>query len=106
MAANHSRYGVLSSGTRTYFICVKDDGVPSISNAWRVGQEHYLRAWSHFFKVARTAQPLTDEESKQWEQGTPTSKSPDKSSKSKDNPNNNNEDDDAGGETQVEQQAH
>jgi len=76
MAGNHSRYGVLSSGTRTYFICVNDDAVPSISNAWRVGQEHYLRAWSYFFKVSRTADPLTDEQSKQWEQGTPT-KSPD-----------------------------
>ena len=95
MALNHSRYGVLSSGTRTYFISVKDDGVPSISNAWRVGQEHYLRAWSHFFKVARTAEPLTDDESKQWEQGTPTN-SPDKSNKP-DEPNNEENDGNAGG---------
>jgi hypothetical protein len=95
MALNHSRYGVLSSGTRTYFICVNEDGVPSISNAWRVGQEHYLRAWSHFFKVSRTAQPLTDEQSKQWEQGTPTN-SPDNSNK-RCEPNNEENDGNAGG---------
>jgi hypothetical protein len=64
MRLSESRYGVFSSGTRTYFLYVNDKGIPSISNAWRVGKENYLRAWSYFFQVAHTAERWTDAESK------------------------------------------
>jgi 6-phosphofructokinase len=52
----YNMVGVLSSGTRAYFICVNNARVPSITNAWRVGKENYLRAWFHFFKVAHAAE--------------------------------------------------
>jgi hypothetical protein len=60
MYSNNSRCGVLSSGTRTYFLYVNEEHhVPLISDAWLIGEENYLRAWSYFFKVASTAEPWT-----------------------------------------------
>jgi len=57
MIVNNSRCGVLSSGTRTYFLYVNEEGTLLISDAWLVGKENYLRAWSYFFQVARAAEP-------------------------------------------------
>jgi hypothetical protein len=60
MGANQSRYGVLSSGTRTYFMYVNDEGSPLISDAWLVGKVNYLRAWCYFFKIAHAAEESRD----------------------------------------------
>jgi hypothetical protein len=60
MDVNRSRFGVLSSGTRTYFMYVNDEGLAHISNAWLVGKENYLRAWCYFVKIAHAAEPWTD----------------------------------------------
>jgi hypothetical protein len=57
MIVNNSRCGVLSSGTRTYFLYVNEEGTLLISDAWLVGKENYLRAWAYFFLVARAAEP-------------------------------------------------
>jgi len=57
MIVNNSRCGVLSSGTRTYFLYVNEEGTLLISDAWLVGKENYLRAWSYFFQLARAAEP-------------------------------------------------
>jgi hypothetical protein len=63
-----SRYGVLSSGTRTYFLHANDDddGTLFISDAWPVGRENYLRAWSWFFHVASNAERWTAPSPRIW----------------------------------------
>jgi hypothetical protein len=50
MVDNNRRYGALTSGTRTYFLCARNDEDASeimMSDAWFVGQENYLRAWAY-----------------------------------------------------------
>jgi hypothetical protein len=44
MFDNKVRYGVLSSGTKTYFLLASESDV-HISPAWLIGQKNYLRAW-------------------------------------------------------------
>jgi hypothetical protein len=66
-------------------------GIPSISSAWRVHRENYLRAWCYFFQLANAATPLTADEVSRLLPRTPPN-SPDKPNKS-----DNNDDDDAGG---------
>jgi hypothetical protein len=49
---NQCRYGALTSGTRTYFISLVGSGETlsvRVSDAWFVGQEHYLRAWLYVY---------------------------------------------------------
>jgi hypothetical protein len=53
---NSRRYGVLTSGTRTYFVGIFDDGTDSlpvvrISDAWFVGGKNYLRAWAYIQRL-------------------------------------------------------
>jgi hypothetical protein len=52
MIDNKVRYGVLSSGTKTYFLFVSEPKVMIISPAWFISQEHYLRAWACFYAKA------------------------------------------------------
>lgn len=57
MILNHCRYGVLTSGSRTYFIHVQTETATKeekvfISDAWFVGQENYLRAWAFLYDRA------------------------------------------------------
>jgi hypothetical protein len=50
MVDNAHRYGALTSGTRTYFICALNDEKSSqimITDAWCVGEQNYLRAWAY-----------------------------------------------------------
>jgi hypothetical protein len=57
MVDNTCQFGALTSGTRTYFICIADDADTSedgntgkkvfITDAWCVGQYNYLRAWAY-----------------------------------------------------------
>jgi hypothetical protein len=52
LVENKCRYGALTSGTRTYFIYVAGSGETlsvHVSDAWFVGQEHYLRAWLYIY---------------------------------------------------------
>jgi len=55
MIENGRRYGVLSSATRAYFVCIQGDGQAArvrISNAWFVGEPDFLRAWAYIHSLA------------------------------------------------------
>jgi len=62
MMLNDCPYGVITSGTRTYFVyaSVGDDGavVVSVSRRWYVGEPHYLRAWAWLVHKANADDPL------------------------------------------------
>ena len=45
MERNDCRYGVLSSGTRTYFLRMADENTLQVSRRWYVSEPLYLRAW-------------------------------------------------------------
>jgi hypothetical protein len=85
---NSCRYGALTSGTRTYFICIADDPDTSedgntgkkvmITDAWCVGQHNYLRAWAYVHSLGCDT---TDDDEwdppKDWVQSTSDVSSPD-----------------------------
>ena len=48
MVLNECSFGVLLSATRCYFCCINETGV-RVSDAWFVGERHYLRAWAYFY---------------------------------------------------------
>ena len=51
---NNRRYGVLTSGTRSYFVHVSGDregSNVSITDAWFVGEPNYLRAWAFIYSL-------------------------------------------------------
>jgi hypothetical protein len=50
MLDNARCFGALTSGTRTYFVCISGD-VVKISNAWFVGEKNYLRAWAYMHSL-------------------------------------------------------
>lgn len=50
MADNQRRFGVLTSGTRSYFVQIsgqREGSTVQISDAWFVGEPNYLRAWAY-----------------------------------------------------------
>ena len=49
MVGNDCAFGVVSSATRCYFYCIDENGQVKVSDAWFVGEEHYLRAWAYFY---------------------------------------------------------
>jgi hypothetical protein len=49
MVANDCAFGVLLSGTRCYFCRINENGQVQVSDAWFIGEEHYLRAWAYFY---------------------------------------------------------
>ena len=58
MLLNNCRYGVLTSGTRTYFVCaVVVDGEVRffVSRRWYVAERYYLRAWAFVTDAAKIA---------------------------------------------------
>jgi hypothetical protein len=60
---NKRRYGVLTSGTKTYFICAVNDNDDSqiwITDAWFVGQPNYLRAWAYVHSLGCSSQGKWD----------------------------------------------
>lgn len=80
MILNHCHYGVLTSGSRTYFIHIKRNTTRTgeervlISDAWFVGQEDYLRAWAFFYaRACKDTQSVLDTPglSQAWLEGTP-----------------------------------
>ena len=55
MLVNECAYGVITSGTRTYFVHASMEGdsvVFYVSRRWYVGEPEYLRAWAWLVKVA------------------------------------------------------
>lgn len=57
MLLNGCRYGALTSGTRTYFVRILDDGRKVsqnvyISDPWFVGEQNYLRAWAYVYSLS------------------------------------------------------
>jgi hypothetical protein len=81
MILNSCRYGVLTSGSRTYFLHIRrvasgngEEEEVLISNAWFVGQENYLRAWALFYASSESDNqtPLDQASlSEEWLQSTP-----------------------------------
>jgi hypothetical protein len=54
MASNQRCYGALTSGTRTYFVCVDASGTApkvQITDAWFLGEPNYLRAWAYMHRL-------------------------------------------------------
>ena len=54
LADNNRRYGVLTSGTRSYFVHVSGDregSNVSITDGWFVGEPNYLRAWAFIYSL-------------------------------------------------------
>lgn len=50
LSDNKRRFGVLTSGTRSYFVQIsgqQEQSTVQISDAWFVGQPNYLRAWAY-----------------------------------------------------------
>jgi hypothetical protein len=45
-------FGAVSSGTRTFFLCLKPHSDLQISGPWLVGQPGYLKAWAYFANEA------------------------------------------------------
>jgi hypothetical protein len=52
MIDNNTHYGVLCSGSKTYFVCPSDDTEVKITKAWFTVDEQYIRAWACFFRRA------------------------------------------------------
>lgn len=76
MRMNNCRFGVLTSGTRTYFLCAEVEGSGEsamvnvkVSRRWYVAEPHYQRAWSAIVQMA-TENPIPSSElrtlSKGW----------------------------------------
>jgi hypothetical protein len=60
MVSNGLRFGALSSGTRTYFFSIEDDGETvggrvNVSDAFFLGQQDYLRAWAYCYSLSTHA---------------------------------------------------
>lgn len=54
MADNQRRHGVLTSGTRSYFVGIKgqrEGSTVQVSDAWFVGEPDYLRAWAYIYSL-------------------------------------------------------
>lgn len=54
MVDNKQRYGVLTSGTRTFFLFLDGNGKEmevNVSEPYYVGEEIYLRAWSYIVSL-------------------------------------------------------
>jgi len=79
MILNNCRYGVLTCGSRTYFIHIQrrmenNEESVQISDAWFVGEENYLRAWAFLYVSSKSDnQPRLDTGalSKDWLRFTP-----------------------------------
>ena len=72
MADNSRRFGVLSSGTRSYFVRIRkrddnDEEVVEISDAMFIGQENYLKAWLYIHRLASSSTEPLDKERLKWE---------------------------------------
>lgn len=80
MVDNSKRYGILSSGTRTYFLkIVQHEGgneVVQISDAMFVGQKGYLKAWVYVDQLHCNKE--LDSESLPWKQTTTILGTPEK----------------------------
>jgi hypothetical protein len=59
MVLNGRRFGALTSGTRTYFFSIEDDGEIGkrvcVSDAFFLGQQDYLRAWAYCYSLSTQA---------------------------------------------------
>lgn len=54
MVDNKRRYGALTSGTHTYFICIEgqeNDAMVNISEPYFLGEVNYLRAWAYMHSL-------------------------------------------------------
>ena len=80
MTDNSRRYGVLSSGTRTYFVRIWKTGSGEeqvqISNAWFVGQQNYLRAWVYINQLAGEVEEPLETSKLDWAVSTSGKGSP------------------------------
>jgi hypothetical protein len=73
MVDNKVRYGVLTSGTKTYFLFLDGEDL-HITSAWFIGQSNYLRAWAYFASQAVSAEKLASSELPQtWHASAPLS---------------------------------
>jgi hypothetical protein len=89
MVLNNCRYGVLSSGSRTYFLHIsptrRDREQVLVADAGFIGQRNYLRAWAYFSHLACHDDELEISPRRlrsSWYDGTPEKrKDPDKDSK-------------------------
>jgi hypothetical protein len=85
MVDNKTRYGILTSGTKTYFLFLSgnDDRANrklQITPAWFIGQENYLKAWACFYEMASGASSLlTSDMPANWDANTPTTTPEEKS---------------------------
>ena len=85
MVDNKTPYGILTSGTKTYFLflLVEEDDVDrqlQITPAWFIGQENYLKAWAYFYKMASGADSLpTSDVPATWLESTPSTSPEEKS---------------------------
>ena len=55
MALNECRFGVLTSGTRSYFCRINNAALAEVTDAWFVGEAGYLKAWAHFYHLSLDA---------------------------------------------------
>jgi hypothetical protein len=78
MVDSDKRHGILSSGTRSYFLRIIQNGqgkeTVQISDAVFVGQKNYLKAWVYIHQLGKNAgnNGHIDKESLRWEAATPT----------------------------------